>query len=131
MSTGKKIWSTAWRILVCLVLLGWIFHAIFTNEAKLAAAKNGFNWSELSRLQQWEQAWRLGPTELWNTVSSVHPGAFIVSILLVGMTILFGIIRWRMVLAGKGLIFRSGALRRFPSSRSVSIPFSSARPEAI
>lgn len=103
MSAGKKIWSVVWRVLVCALLLGWIFHAIFTNEAKLAVAKTGGNWTQLSKTQQWESAWKLGPPELWHTVASVNPAAFAVSVLLVGITIALGVIRWRMVLAVQGL----------------------------
>ncbi len=89
--------------MVCALLLGWIFHAIFVNEARLIAPKHGINWTELSRLEQWGTAWQLGPPELWRTVSSVEPGAFAVSIILVGITLLIGVIRWRMVLQVQGL----------------------------
>jgi uncharacterized protein (TIRG00374 family) len=103
MSAGKKIWNVTWRLLVCLLLLGWIFHAIFTNEAKLAAGKNLIQWEQLTKLQQWEAAWKLGPPELWHTLASVELTAFAVSVLLVGITILLGVMRWRMVLEVQGL----------------------------
>lgn len=103
MSTGGKIWRTGWRIIICALLLGWIFHAIFQNEAKLAATKKGIVWEQLSKAEQWRAAWELGPAELWHTLSSVAPGAFVLSVLLVGITIILGVIRWRMVLEVQGL----------------------------
>lgn len=103
MSAGRKIWKTTWRILVGVLLLGWIFHSIFTNEAKLVAEKNQIDWNKLSRTEQWQQAWTLGPTELWNTVSSVQIWAFVAAVILVGVTVLLGIARWRMVLKVQGL----------------------------
>ena len=103
MSAGKKIWSLTWRILIGVLLLGWIFHAIFTNEAKLAAPGKGIIWNQLSRVEQWETAWRIGPIELWHTLVSVNFAAFVLSLLLVGLMIFLGMIRWRMVLAVQGL----------------------------
>ncbi|MFN7138603.1 MAG: lysylphosphatidylglycerol synthase transmembrane domain-containing protein [Limisphaerales bacterium] len=103
MSRRKKIWNVTWRIVVCAILLGWIFHAIFVNEAKLVAPDKGIEWQQLSRLEQWETAWRIGPPELWHTLSSVQTIPFIVSILLVGLTVLIGVVRWRMVMEVQGL----------------------------
>jgi uncharacterized protein (TIRG00374 family) len=103
MTATQKMWKIGWRILVCALLLGWIFHAIFVNEAKLAAPKQGIEWAQLTKIQQWETAWRIGPPELWHTVSSIQTGWFVVSVILVGITILIGVIRWRMVLEVQGL----------------------------
>ena len=49
----KRAWKIGWRVLVCIVLLGWIFHAIFLNEAKAAAGQRGINWESLSRSFVW------------------------------------------------------------------------------
>ncbi|MBA4148327.1 MAG: flippase-like domain-containing protein [Verrucomicrobia bacterium] len=103
MSRRKKIWNVTWRIVVCAILLGWIFNAIFVNEAKLVAPELGIEWEQLSKIEQWETAWQIGPPELWKTVSSVQPFPFAISVLLVGVTILIGVIRWRMVLEVQGL----------------------------
>ncbi|MEP6662416.1 MAG: lysylphosphatidylglycerol synthase transmembrane domain-containing protein, partial [Verrucomicrobiota bacterium] len=103
MSGFKKIWKLAWRIGLCFILLAWIFHSIFRNEGKSAAENKGIVWDHLSRADQWKIAWTTGPQELWHTISLVQPGAFALSLALVGVTILLGVIRWRMVLAVQGL----------------------------
>lgn len=90
-------------MLVCGALLLWIFHSIFTREAKTVALKQGIHWEQLSRTEQWETAWRLGPAELWHVLSAVHLGWFALSLVAVGVTVFIGIIRWRMVLAVQGL----------------------------
>src|SRR5688572_563502 len=99
----KRAWKIGWKILVCLALLGWIFHAIFLNEAKAAAGQRGVDWSSLARAEQWRQAWTHGPHELWTQVTLIHKGALGLSVLLMAMTIVLGVLRWRMVLRVHGL----------------------------
>lgn len=99
----KRAWKIGWKILVCLVLLGWIFHAIFLNEAKAAASRRGVAWDELSKTEQWRQAWTHGPHELWDQVALIHKGALVLSVALMAMTIVLGVVRWRMVLRVHGL----------------------------
>lgn len=111
MSAIRKAWKLTWQIALCLVLLTWIFHSIFSKEGKDATP----NWSQLTRAEQWKIAWTTGPHELWQTISLVHPGAFALSILLVGVTVLLGVIRWRMVLKVQGL--------HLPMSRATGISF--------
>ena len=96
---------------LCLLLLAWIFHSIFSNEGRAATG----NWEQLSRAEQWKIAWTTGPHELWRTISLVHPGAFALSVFFVGVTILLGVIRWRMVLEVQGL--------HLPMSRATGISF--------
>ncbi len=103
MSAGKKIWNVSWRVLICLLLLGWIFHAIFLNEAKLAAEKQQLPWSQLTRWEQWQNAWHLGPAELWHNLTVIHTGALGLSLLVMGVTLLVGVLRWRMVMKVHGL----------------------------
>jgi glycosyltransferase 2 family protein len=94
----KRAWKIGWRVLVCIVLLGWIFHAIFLNEAKALARQRGINWDNLPRAEQWQQAWTHGPHELWAQVTLIHKGALVASLGLMAMTIVLGVVRWRMVL---------------------------------
>ncbi len=103
MSVLRKVWKLTWQIGLCLTLLIWIFHSIFINEGRLAAGKRGVNWEQLSKVQQWKIAWTAGPHELWQTLKLVHPGAMALSLVLVGVTIVLGVIRWRMVLEVQGL----------------------------
>ena len=103
MNAGRKMWNVAWRIIVCAVLLAWIFHAIFSNEAQLAAKEQGIDWRALSKPEQWKLAWKLGPTELWHTLASVKPLAFGLSLGFVGLIIILGVLRWRMALEVQGL----------------------------
>src|SRR5207249_10897641 len=99
-STGQKIWKTSWRLGVCLALLAWIFHAIFLKEASTAIG--AAEWRTYSWSQQAHAAWVHGPPRLWSTLTMINPAAFCLSVLLMGLTILLGIARWRMVLRVHG-----------------------------
>ncbi len=88
---------------MCAVLLAWIFHSIFLNEGRLAWQREGHAWSELSRAEQWQAAWTHGPPELWRTLTFIRPGAFALSLVFMGATILLGVVRWRRVLRVQGL----------------------------
>jgi len=95
--------KVAARLIVCGLLLLWIFHSIFTREARDAAIRHGTNWSSLERAEQWRAAWTVGPGELWQNLRAVAPAALALSVLCVGMTIGIGVVRWRMVLKAAGL----------------------------
>jgi glycosyltransferase 2 family protein len=115
MTPARKIVKIGGRVLICALLLAWIFHAIFMNEARSSAAHRNIAWNELSKVEQWQTAWRIGPAELWQTVSSVSLLAFVASLGVVAVTILLGVIRWRMVLAVQGL--------HLPFRRALEISF--------
>jgi uncharacterized protein (TIRG00374 family) len=89
--------------LVCALLLAWILHAIFLREGQLTLSQQGVDWQKLSRAEKWEAAWQHGPKELWRTLTLISPGSLLNSIVLMGLTILLGVIRWRMVLGVQGL----------------------------
>jgi uncharacterized protein (TIRG00374 family) len=99
----QRFGKLAGRLLICGLLLAWIFHAIFCNEARLALERQGRDWYTLSRLEMWRTAWTLGPQELWQTLTLIDPLAFSLSLAAVGVTILLGILRWQMVLRVQGL----------------------------
>jgi uncharacterized protein (TIRG00374 family) len=96
----KKFWQIGWRLALCAVLLLWIFHSIFVNEARLA---HRTEWSQFSRVEQWKLGWQEGPSALVRTVASVHKGLFALSLVLMASTLVLGVIRWRMVLAVQGI----------------------------
>jgi uncharacterized protein (TIRG00374 family) len=118
-SAARKIWSTSWRVAVGVLLLLWIFHSIFVNEAREQSKckdpvqctqlvdRGGVityeKWQQLPRTEQWRLGWTYGPPALWKTLRSVHPGPLALSVLLMGATLLIGIMRWRMVLNVHGL----------------------------
>jgi glycosyltransferase 2 family protein len=122
-SAARKIWSATWRILFGVGLLLWIVHSIFVNEARQRADQGQlidrgvpviWNKSEQPpRLEQWRLGWTHGPPALWQTLRSVNPGALGLSFVLMGATLVIGIIRWRMVLNVHGL--------RLPFSRATEI----------
>jgi uncharacterized protein (TIRG00374 family) len=95
----RNIWGVGWRVGLCGLLLLWVFHSIFTHEGRRAAA----DWPQLTRTQQWQTAWTLGPRELWHTLRLVNPLAFALSTVLMGATIFLGVLRWRLVLRVQGL----------------------------
>ena len=103
MSAIKKIWKVAWRLGICLLLLLWIFHSIFVNEARIAARLHGQPWDQLSRVEKWQKGWVQGPPQLWENLTQVPAWIFIVSALLVGVILALGVLRWRMVLRVHGI----------------------------
>jgi len=103
MNAGGKSFQIGWRLAVCLALLVWIFHVIFLSEGKSAIQKQGIAWEQLSRWDQWKAGWHHGPPELWENLSTIHPGIFSLSIVVMALTLVLGVIRWRMVLRVQGL----------------------------
>ena len=103
MNTGNKSFGIAWRLGVGGLLLIWILHSIFVLEGRQTWREMGFAWDQLSRWKQWTIAWSFGPGKLWATLSFVHLPGLGLSLVCMGMTILLGVIRWRMVLALQGL----------------------------
>ncbi len=103
MSSARKIWKIGWRLAICGALMFWILHTIFQNEGRLAWEREGHAWAQLSRAQQWQAAWSYGPRELWHTLTVVEPVALLLSVLFMGLTLLLGVVRWRMVLRVHGI----------------------------
>ncbi len=113
MNAVRKIWSAGWRVAVGGLLLVWIFHSIFVNEARELGKRgelidNGapvvWNTEEAPpRTEQWRYGWKYGPPALWQTLRSVSLPALGLSFALMGGTLLVGIARWRMVLRVQGL----------------------------
>lgn len=116
MKSLKTCWRVGWRVGVCVLLLAFIFHAIFLNEGRMAAPRG--DWDRAGRLEQWRIAWTIGPRELWHTLSLIHPGAMALSLVLMCATIMLGVVRWRMVLEVQGL--------HLPMSRATGISFVAA-----
>lgn len=103
MSASKKFLNVSVRLIICGLLLLWIFHSIFLNEGRFDYESHGKDWTALTRSQQWEVAWTIGPHELWGMLRTVNIGAFGLSLVMVGLTIIIGVIRWRMILESQGL----------------------------
>ena len=108
MSVARKAWKLTWRLGICLLLLLWIFHSIFVNEARLAARSQRLPWDELTRLEKWQKGWVQGPPELWESLTQISPWIFFGSVLLVGVLLCLGVVRWRMVLRVHGLALPFG-----------------------
>ena len=83
------------------MLLVWIFHSIFVNEARQKYGAEDF--ARLPRLEQWRQGWAVGPSELGRTLGKVRPLHFGFSLLFMGSTLALGIARWRLALQVQGL----------------------------
>ena len=97
----------------------------------MAARQRGINWESLPRAEQWSQAWTVGPHELWAQVTLIHKGALALSVVLMAMTIVLGVVRWRMVLRVHGLDLPWTRAARFPSSHISSTRSCSDQPVAI
>ena len=104
----RKIRRVSWRLGVCGLLMFWILHSIFLNEGRLAWERQGRSWSGLARVQQWREAWSAGPPELRHTLMLVDRTALLLSLGFMGLTIVLGICRWRMVLRVQGLDLSPG-----------------------
>ena len=98
----KKLWQTSWRLALCAILLTWIFHSIFVNEARLKEGKEEFN--KLPRTEQWQRGWATGPGELARTLGKVSPLHFGLSLCFMGSTLFLGVARWRLALQAQDLI---------------------------
>lgn len=108
MSARRTIWQASWRTLVGTILLAWISHVIFMAEAQRIALAQGLDWTKLSRWDQWTMAWRYGPPELGASIALVDPVLFVLSVVVMGVTILLGVVRWRMALRVQGLDLGAG-----------------------
>jgi uncharacterized protein (TIRG00374 family) len=96
-------WKIALRLGICALLLLWICQSIFLREGRSALERQGVAWARLSRAEQWQAAWTHGPRELWDNLARVEPAALGISVAMVALTILIGIVRWRMVLGVQGI----------------------------
>ncbi len=94
----QKTWRVAWRIGVCVLLLGWVFSAIFLNEGRAEWQRQGGQWQTLAWADKWHFAWVHGPRALFGTLSLIRPGEGLLSLVFMGLTILLGTLRWHMVL---------------------------------
>ena len=121
------------KLAICLVLVAWILHAIFAGEAENALNLEGRNWAELTLSEQVSESWSIGPASLWKTISGVNLGWLLASLVFMGLTILIGVIRWRIVLDVQGLHLSFGRaagislvahfFNSFLLSINASIPF--------
>jgi len=110
MTTGappkrKSLLATLVRITICALLLAWIFQSIFWDEGQRfwEAQENVAGWDELSRNERLQISWEHGPRELWRSINQVKGGPFLVSLVVMGATILLSVVRWRLVLGVHGL----------------------------
>lgn len=103
MKSRSNPWGLAWRIGLCLLLLGWVLQAIFINEGHQAYDRQGGQWEQLSRADQWRLAWTYGPPELGRNLALIRPAEGVWSVVFMGGTILLGTLRWRMVLRVHGI----------------------------
>jgi hypothetical protein len=99
------------RVAVAGLLLLWIFHSIFVNEARLTAREGRLlgpdgapvKWDTLARPEQWRYGWQHGPPALWATLRRISLGPLALSFALMGATLAIGVARWQMALRVQGL----------------------------
>lgn len=102
MSTARKIWKISSRGAVCVLLLGWIFQAIFYNEARLTFQQQG-QWMALSKWERFRMAWEHGPRGLFQTFTLMDPKWLLLSIVLMGVLLFISMLRWQVILKVHGL----------------------------
>ena len=66
----KVLWQKTWRIGLCALLLLWIVHSIFVNEARQQHGAETF--AQLPRAEQGRQGWTIGPSQLARTLGTVR-----------------------------------------------------------
>ena len=98
MNARRNTWRVAWRIGVCVLLLGWVFYAIFQNEGRAVWERQGGQWETLAWGERWHFAWVQGSAALLGTLALIRPGEGLLSLGFMGLTILLGALRWHMVL---------------------------------
>ena len=113
MSEPRQHWKNALRAAFGALLLVWIFHSIFVNEARVQARRpeglftpdgQRVNWDDsLPRLQQWRCGWRYGPPALASKLRSAEPASCVIAFALMGGMLFLGVLRWQIVLRVHGL----------------------------
>lgn len=88
---------------MCVLLLGWIFQAIFYNEGRIGWERAGHDWAGLSKWERLQVAWSYGPTGLWLTLQAMDGKFLVLSIVLMGAILLLGVLRWQIILKVHGL----------------------------
>jgi uncharacterized protein (TIRG00374 family) len=101
-SAARKIWKISWRGAVCALLLGWIFQAIFYNEARVSF-QPADAWMKLTRWERFRMAWEHGPRGLLDTLTSMDPKFLVLSIVLMGALLFISMLRWQVILKVHGL----------------------------
>jgi len=90
--------GTSVRIGIAVILLVWIFHTIFREQATIAIDQTKGTWNQLSFFEQWQIIWINGSKTLWNTLTLISPLNFLFSVYCVGVTVLLGAWRWHILL---------------------------------
>ena len=103
MSRERPIWKRVGRLAVCGLLLLWVSHGIFVKEGRESYRLQKLDWDSLATTEQWRVAWTRGPVELGRVLAHTESWALLTAFVLMGVTVLLGVIRWRMVLRVQGL----------------------------
>lgn len=103
MSSGRKSVGGIARFVLCGLLMLWIFHRIFSNEAQLSLAAGGTNWDSLSKWEQRQLSWTVGPRQLWNTTLRLDASVVGLALAQCGALVFIGGLRWRHVLRAQGI----------------------------
>jgi glycosyltransferase 2 family protein len=112
-NASRTSWLTGARVraAVGLLLLVWIVHSIFVNEARTRARRHELvtaegqllDWDHLTRPQQWHYGWRYGPPALATSLASVDASAFVAALGLMGAMLYLSAWRWQIALRAQGL----------------------------
>lgn len=103
MAQGRKSWGGVLRFALCGVLLVWVFHRIFSNEAQQYLNATEGKWDMLSKWEQRSLSWRLGPQRLLEMARRLDALSITLALTQCGALVIVGGLRWRYVLGIQGL----------------------------
>lgn len=103
MTRGRTSLGSLVRFAVCGLLLLWIFHRIFSNEAQLTLALSGTDWSQLTPWEQRKLSWTVGPQRLIQMSRRLDPATMVLALAQCGALVFIGGLRWRYVMKVQGL----------------------------
>lgn len=99
----KKKLGNILRVLIAVVILGYLFNKIFRQEAESYFTEHNLNAETLSWSERARIVWTVGPQGLWEVFQSAKPLWMAGAVACMGAVCVIGIVRWQMILRVQGL----------------------------
>lgn len=101
--TSGPVLKSALRLLLCAVLLIGVFHSIFEREALSLSQESPRSDAPAKGWQRIKATWKTGGQQFLRVVQAMDTTILLISLLLMGITIQMGAIRWNLVLQSQGI----------------------------